>query len=79
MQLASNNRREQRRNKKSTRKTRFEMSINMYVSIITLNVNELNAPIKRTKWQTGLKHKSLEYAACSMRPTLGQRTHIDGK
>ena len=55
------------------------MTINTHVSITTLNVSELNAPIKRTKWQTGLKHKSLEYAACSMRPTLGQRTHIDGK
>ena len=28
-------------------KTRFKMAINMYLSIITLNVNGLNAPIKR--------------------------------
>ena len=53
--------------------------INTYVSIITLNVNELNAPIKRTKWQTGLKNKSLQYAAYSVRPTLGQRTHMGWK
>ena len=26
---------------------RFKMAINTYLSIITLNVNELNAPIKR--------------------------------
>ena len=40
-----------RRTKKKQRinwKTRFEIEINTYVSIITLNVNELNAPIKRT-------------------------------
>ena len=30
-------------------KTRFEMAINTYVSIITLNVNGLNTPIKRHK------------------------------
>ena len=28
-------------------KTRFKMAINTYLSIITLNVNGLNAPIKR--------------------------------
>ena len=28
-------------------KTRFKMAINMYLSKITLNVNGLNAPIKR--------------------------------
>ena len=28
-------------------KTRFKMAINKYLSIITLNVNGLNAPIKR--------------------------------
>ena len=34
---------------------------------------------KDTKWQTGLKNKSLQYSAYSMRSTLGQRTHIDWK
>ena len=28
-------------------KTRFKMAINTYLSITTLNVNELNAPVKR--------------------------------
>ena len=32
---------------KINRKTRFKMAINTYLSIITLNVNGLNAPIKR--------------------------------
>ena len=31
------------------------MTINIYVSIITLNVNGLNAPIKDIEGQTGLK------------------------
>ena len=33
-------------------KTRFKMAINTYLSTITLNVNGLNAPIKKG-WQTG--------------------------
>ena len=28
-------------------KTRFKMGINTYLSVITLNVNGMNAPIKR--------------------------------
>ena len=39
-------RKEQRRNRINW-KTRFKMAINTYLSIITLNVNRLNAPIKR--------------------------------
>ena len=34
-------------------KTRFKMEINAYLSIITLNVNGLNAPPKDTEWQIG--------------------------
>ena len=34
-------------------KTRFKMTIITYLSIITLNVNGLNAPIKDTEWQIG--------------------------
>ena len=33
---------------------------------------------KDTEWKTGLKNKSLQYAAYK-RLTLGQRTHIDRK
>ena len=42
-------RKEERRNIESTGKTKFKMEINTYLSIITLNVNGLNAPIKRHK------------------------------
>ena len=35
-------------------KTRFKMSINMYLSKITLNVNGLNAPIKRHRVANGI-------------------------
>ena len=31
------------------------MLINTYLSIITLNFNELSAPIKDTEWQAGYK------------------------
>ena len=30
-------------------KARFKMAINMYLSIITLNVSGLNAPLKRQR------------------------------
>ena len=47
-------------------KTRFEMAINTYVSIIALNVKILNASIKRVAdW---IKQRSLQYAAYE-RPT----------
>ena len=34
-------------------KTRSKMAINKYLSIITLNVNELNAEKKDREWQKG--------------------------
>ena len=40
-------RNEQRRNTKSTRKQGLKKAIRTYISIITLNINGLNAPIKR--------------------------------
>ena len=39
--------------------TRFKMAINTYLSIITLNVNEVNAPVKRHRvahWLKKQKH-----------------------
>ena len=45
-------RKEQRRNRINW-KTKFKMAINTYLSIITLNVNGLNAPIKDTECQIG--------------------------
>ena len=42
---------------KTNRKTRFKMAINRYLPIITLNVNGLNAPIKRHKVADWIKKK----------------------
>ena len=39
------------------------MAIDTYVSIITLNVSELNSPIKRQNCGQDIKIKSLQYAA----------------
>ena len=39
--------REKKKKYKINGKTQFKMAINMYLLIITLNVNELNAPIKK--------------------------------
>ena len=52
------------------------MAINTYLSIITLNVNGLNVPIKRHRLADWIlkKNKNLKYAAYK-RLTLGQRTH----
>ena len=53
-------------------KTRFEMAINTYLSIITLNINGLDVPVKRQSERLDEKNKSLQYAI-HKRPTLGQR------
>ena len=53
------------------------MAIGTYISIITLNVNGLNAPIKRHKdWLNGYKSKTHTYAVCK-KPTSDLGTHID--
>ena len=54
------------------------MTINTYLSIITLKVNGLNVPIKRHRVPDWIKSMSLHYAAYK-RLTLGQRTHINWK
>ena len=59
------------------------MAINTYLPIITLNVNGLNASVKRQSGGQDLKknahthtNKSLQYAAYR-RPTLGQTAQIN--
>ena len=47
-----------------------------YLSIITLNVNGLNAPPKRQKVANGYKNKTPLYAVYK-RPTSKQGTHTD--
>ena len=59
-------------------KTRFKITINTYLSIITLNVNGLTAPIKRHRVAHWIKKKTLQYAAYR-RLTLGQNIHINWK
>jgi len=51
------------------------MSIGTYTSIITLNINRLNAPTKRYRL-TGYKNKTHIYAAYK-RPTSDLETHKD--
>ena len=66
------------RNKKylqNNPKTINKMAIRTYISIITVDVNWLNAPIKRLN---GYKNKTLIYAAYK-RLTLDLKTHTDWK
>ena len=52
------------------------MAMNNYLSIITLNVNGLNAPIERhtiAEWITNMTHT---YAAYK-RPISGKKTYTD--
>ena len=51
------------------------MSIGIYTSIITFNINRLNAPTKRYRL-TGYKNKTHIYAAYK-RPTSDLETHKD--
>ena len=52
------------------------MAVRTYISIITLNVNELNAPTKDTDWLNGYKNKTYIYAVYK-RPTSDLVTHTD--
>ena len=61
---------------KNKHKTIKKMVIGTYISIITLNVNGLNAPKKDTGWLNGNKNKTCIYATYK-RPTsdLGKHTN----
>ena len=52
------------------------MAISKYLSIITLNVNGLNAPIKRQRVADWIKNKTHLYATFK-RLTSELKTHID--
>ena len=54
------------------------MLIGTYISIITLTVNGLNAPTKRTGSLNGYKNKTHIYAV-HKRPTSDLGTHTDWK
>ena len=80
---SSNHKGKSKKNKKGTKKTskinwktRFKMAINTYLSIITLNVNGLNAPIKRHKAADWIKKQ--EPAICYLQEThFRVRIYID--
>ena len=62
-----------KRNKNKS-KTVNKVAIRTYISIITLNVNGLNAPTKDTDWPNGYKTKIHIYAVFK-RPTSLLGTH----
>ena len=57
-------------------KTIKKMVIGTYISIITLNVNGLNAPTKRHRLAEWIKNKTNIYAVYK-RPTSDLGTHSD--
>ena len=52
------------------------MGIGTYISIITLNVNGLNAPTTRHRLGEGIQNKTHIYAVYK-KPTSDLKTHID--
>ena len=52
------------------------MAMEPYLSIITLNVNESDAPTKDKDWLNGYKNKTPIYTVYK-RPTSKQGTHTD--
>ena len=53
-----------------------KMAIGKYISIITLNVNGLNAPTKGAGWLNGYKNKTHIYAVYK-KPTSDLKTLMD--
>ena len=68
------NKREEKRSIKSTPNNQ-KMATGTYISIITLNVNGLNAPTKDIDRLNGYKNKTRIYAICK-KPTSDLKTHI---
>ena len=52
------------------------MAAGSYLSVITLNVNGVNAPTKRKDWLNGYNNKTPIYVVYK-RPTSKQGTHTD--
>ena len=52
--------------------------VSLSLTIITLNVNRLNSPIKDAEWLNGLKNKTQIYAAYKGFTSVS-RTYIDSK
>ena len=58
-------------------KTIQEMAMGSYLTIITLNVNGLNAPNKRQKLAEWIKKNKTPIYVVYKRPTSKQGTHTD--
>ena len=78
MDLSGQEIQEKKKDQQNQPQTVKIMTIGTYVSIITLNVNGLNAPTKDTDWLNGYKTKTHIYAAYR-RPTSDLETHADWK
>ena len=55
------------------------MAIGTYISIITLNVNGLNAPTKRYRLAEWIQKQHPYIYAVYKKPTSDLKTHIDSK
>ena len=66
-----------KRKKRSTKSTpnNQKMAIRTYISIITLNVNGLNAPTKRHRLAKGIKKNKTYIYAVYQKPTSDLKTH----
>ena len=53
------------------------MAVDTYLSVITLDVNGLNAAIKRQSGRLDNNNKTRAYNILPIKVHLGQRTHID--
>ena len=67
---------EKEKNYNNKPKTVKKMVIGTYISIITLNVNRLNAPTKKHRLAEWIQ-KQDPYTCCLKRPTTDLGTHID--
>ena len=65
-----------KKSNKNKSKAISKMAIRTYISIITLNVNGLNAPTKNIDWLNGYKNKTQIYAVFK-RPTSLLGTHTN--
>ena len=59
-----------------TWKTRFKKAINTYLSIITLNVSGLNAPMERYRVADWIRKQDLIICCLQMMP-LGRKAHVN--
>ena len=68
--------REEKNTYKTQPKTIKKMALGIYISMITLNVNELNAPTKRHRLADWIQKQTHIYVVYK-RPTLDLGTHTD--